>query len=231
VNNSIIIKSFQNGISVSLDPDTDFQELINEIEEKFQQTGKFFKDAKVALSLTGRNLTDSEEKQIVDAIMHNSSLTIICLVGKDEDNRHFMKSLQKLENRNKANEGQFFRGTLKEGQTLESETSLTIIGDICKGATVMAMKDIIVLGSIYGKAYAGDNGKSGHFIYALEMNPEVLQIGDIKYRPTKSSLWTKKSKNESCIAYVSENKVIMEQVSKDIMNKMQIELEKYEKKI
>ena len=47
----------------------------------------FFKDAKMALAIKGRTLTEEEEIQVIDAITANSDLQIICLVGEDEEDR------------------------------------------------------------------------------------------------------------------------------------------------
>ena len=80
--NSVIIKSFQSGIVLHLDPDLPFTELIIDVEDKFRESSSFFKDAKMALSIKGRILSEEEEKQILDTIAANSDLRIICLVGE-----------------------------------------------------------------------------------------------------------------------------------------------------
>ena len=51
-------------------------------------------------------------------------------------------------------------------------------------------RDIIVLGRLAGNAYAGGDGRDHHFIAALEMTPQKLKIGDLKYKTKESSLWT-----------------------------------------
>ncbi|MGN0377192.1 MAG: septum site-determining protein MinC, partial [Suilimivivens sp.] len=63
--NSVIIKSFPNGIVLHLDPEPAFQELLLEVSMKFKESRSFFKDAKMELSIKGRKLTDEEEKQIL----------------------------------------------------------------------------------------------------------------------------------------------------------------------
>jgi len=83
VKNSVIIKSFPNGIVLHLNPDLDFPELLLEISIKFRESSSFFKDAKMALSIKGRKLSDEEENQILEAISENSDLVIICLVSED----------------------------------------------------------------------------------------------------------------------------------------------------
>lgn len=56
-----------------------------------------------------------------------------------------------------------------------------MLGDVNPGSSVIAAGDIVVLGSLRGNAYAGGNGRPGHYIAALEMAPQKIKIGDFKY--------------------------------------------------
>ena len=49
--NPVIIKSFPNGISIYLDNEIPFSELLAEVAAKFKEASRFFKDASMALSL------------------------------------------------------------------------------------------------------------------------------------------------------------------------------------
>ncbi len=219
--NAVVIKSFQNGISVYLKEDLPFEELLSEIAFKFRESSNFFKDAKMAISLEGRKLSEEEERVILDTICENSNLHIVCLVGKDdESNQKYLRAIQQLEYRKEeeGNAGQFYRGTLKNGQVLETESSIVILGDVYPGSTIVSTKDIVILGGLFGKAYAGGNGSDGHFVVALEMSPEKLQIGDFKYKPTKQMKWSMKPKVQPKIAYVKDNKVVMEPITKELLS-------------
>ena len=52
--NSVVIKSFPNGIVLHLDPEMPFEALLLDIADKFRESSSFFKDAKMALSIKGR---------------------------------------------------------------------------------------------------------------------------------------------------------------------------------
>lgn len=219
--NSVIIKSFQNGISVHLDKELPFEELLQEIAFKFKESSHFFKDAKMAVSLEGRVLNEEEERIILNTICENSDLHIVCLIGKDEEkNQNYLRAIQQLEYRNteEESEGRFYKGTLKNGQILETESSIVVLGDVYPGSAIISTKDIVILGGLFGKAYAGGNGNEGHFIVALEMAPEKLQIGDFKYKPNKQTKWSIKPKVQPKIAYVKQNKVVMEPITKELLN-------------
>ncbi len=224
--NPVIIKSFQNGLSIYLDEEMPFAELLEEIAFKFKESAHFFKDASMVLSFEGRQLSEIEERQIVNTITVNSSLNVVCIMGKNEEtNKNFVKALQKLSDHQQAmeNAGQFYKGTLKDGQSLETENSVIVFGDVYPGASIISNKDIVILGGLYGQAYAGGGGTEGHFVVALEMSPEKLKIGDFKYKTSeKQGKWSIKPKIQPKIAYVVDGRVIMEPITKELLNNLPV---------
>ena len=195
-----------------------FEELLTEISNKFQQNRNFFRDAKVALGIEGRAFSDEEERKIVNVIHESSEVRVICIVGKNEEtNRSFIKAIKLSEIQTTDNTGRFFRGTLKNNNKLETESSIVILGDVYPGSSVTATKDIIILGGLYGEAYAGASGESGHFVAALEMSPEKLKIGDFRYRQKEKTRWGIKPKIQPKIAYVKDNKIVSEPITKELL--------------
>lgn len=220
--NSVILKSFPNGILIILDGTISFQELLADIAVKFREADGFFKDASVAISIEGRELTEEQEREILDAITQNSRLKILCLMGKDEEkNLKFLGVQNKLNFQNDENSGQFYRGTLKDGASIETEHSIIILGDVCEGSCVYSNKDIVVLGTLTGDVYAGAGGNSNHFVVALNMLPGVLQIGDYVYnsQPQKTPRWGfKKPQTVPKIAYTHNGEVQIESITKELLD-------------
>ena len=220
--NAVIIKSFPNGISLYLDDTLDFDTLLEEVALKFHEADNFFKDAKMALSIEGRVLTATEEKLLIETITYNSHLKIICLVGKDDKrNQTYVKAISQISKKEDAAMGQLCRGTLHKGQILETEKSIIIIGDVEAGASVISQKDIIVIGSLYGEAYAGGNGSNTRFVVALDMSPEKLRIGDLTYIHPQKSKWIK-SKAQPKIAYIKDGMVVTEPITKELLNHLPV---------
>ncbi len=218
----MILKSFPNGILIILDGTISFQELLADIAAKFREADGFFKDASVAISIEGRELTEEQEREILDAITQNSRLKILCLMGKDEEkNLKFLGVQNKLNFQNDENSGQFYRGTLKDGASIETEHSIIILGDVCEGSCVYSNKDIVVLGTLTGDVYAGAGGNSNHFVVALNMLPGVLQIGDYVYnsQPQKTPRWGfKKPQTVPKIAYTHNGEVQIESITKELLD-------------
>ena len=131
MNQYVVMKSFQNGISIHMDADASFADIISEIADKFTNARAFFKDIKVALSLEGRTLSTEEEKQVIQTITDNSDVQIICLIGKNEESgKGIIKALKRVEAEKEEYNGRFHRGSLYAGQTLETEGSVLVIGNV-----------------------------------------------------------------------------------------------------
>jgi len=221
---SVIIKSFPNGIVLHLSEADTFEEILQETAIRFRESKDFFKDAKMALSIKGRKLTEEEENTLLNIISENSDIHILCLVSDDEDtDRMFIKAISETdfsEDGNGNSTGQFYKGTLKNGEVLETEYSIVILGDVYPGSAIISARDIIVLGGLYGEAYAGGNGSDGHYVAALEMSPEKLKIGDFKYHAKEKSKWGIKPKVQPKIAYVKNKKIVMDSLTKELLSDM-----------
>ena len=199
----VIIKHNRYGMELVLDNKISFEELLEVISEKFQTSGNFFKDKKMAISFKGRNLSEKEMMCIVNTIMENSTIQIISILDNDSELEKRMKD--RMDEHNHAMEQQsgriihqqtemteemyaqyamaqncnaeFYKGNLRSGQVLECAASVTLIGDVNPGAKIISDGNIVVLGALKGNAHAGVNGNDNCFIFALEMSPIQLQIG------------------------------------------------------
>ena len=87
----VIIKSNRYGINLILDKTTPFRELLGYIKEKFLESDKFFKNARMAISFEGRELTPEEEYEIIDTITQNTSIHIACVIDNNEIREQLVK--------------------------------------------------------------------------------------------------------------------------------------------
>ena len=134
---AVIIKSSKNGINLVLDASMPFPELLTEILHKFTEAERFFANASFAISFEGRELSDEEKYQIVDAIMEQTRVKILCILDSDEIRdavieqkcREMQQTNEEKEARRQSR-GCFYRGSLLPGERLETEESIVIIGDV-----------------------------------------------------------------------------------------------------
>jgi septum site-determining protein MinC len=74
------------------------------------------------------------------------------------------------------NDSLIIAGRVRSGQTIEARKHLIILGDLNPGAEALAGGDILVLGSLQGKAAAGQPDNKNAIVMALEFKPTQIQI-------------------------------------------------------
>ena len=221
INNSVIIKGNKYGIIVVLNPDIPFDELKELVAEKFKESSKFFEKAKMAISFEGRALTNEEQKDILDIIGNNTDMQIVCVIDNDPDREELFKKtleqkLMELDN----NTGQFYKGILRSGASLEFENSVIIIGDVNNGARVVSKGNIIVLGSLKGNAFAGATGNTNAFVVALDMRPTQIRIADVIARSPDKPI--KEAEKEAKIAFLEDGNIYIEPINKNVLNDIRL---------
>ena len=217
---AVLIKSFPNGITLLMREDASMEEILQELTVKFTEARNFFGSSTKALSMEGRKVTEAEEILILDTIRVNSNVRIACIVGHDDDtNKNFIKALQHMDKKLSGTEGgQFYKGTLKNREVIETENSIVVLGDVYPGSAVFSAGNIIILGGLYGEAYAGGDGREDAYIVALEMEPERLKIGDFKYKTNAKQLkWGIHPKVQPKIAHLKNGKIVFDPLTKELL--------------
>lgn len=212
----VVIKSYQSGISLHINNEQPFDEILEEVGTKFEDSRRFFKNAAVALSIEGRRLNLAEEKRLIQTINNHSDLNIICLVGKDEvTNKSFVKALKRVDASLEETNCRFYTGNVVAGQVVEGEGNLVICGNVDEEATVIAAKNVVILGTLAGEAIAGVNNEPGHFVLALKMIPSEVKIGSLSYTASSKGLFARK-KGEPRIIFEKDGELINESANPEI---------------
>ncbi|MGN0383297.1 MAG: septum site-determining protein MinC, partial [Eubacterium sp.] len=172
----VFIKGNRNGIIIMLDNKVSFPELKKELALKFKEAESFFQNASLAITFSGRHLNYAEEKELIDVITDNSSISVPYV---QSDNLPAINTeSSKVTLPEDSSVGCFYKGTLKNGQILESRKSIIIIGDVEHGARIISGGNITIIGTLNGQAYAGITGNKDAYILAMSMHPEQLRIYD-----------------------------------------------------
>ncbi len=226
----VVIKSNKYGLTVCLDTEPDFDTLRKLVREKFTESKKFFKGAELAVAFEGRSLTQDEQVILVQEMIAGAGIKVPCIVDVDTAREALMK--QAVEHTKTSVEpeisgdGKFYKGTLRSGQVLESETSIVVLGDVNPGATVVSKGNVVVLGTLKGSVYVGAGGNENTFVAALFMDPMQIRIADYIARNSdgpekkdKKKLLKKKDKLEEqpMIAYVDAGNIYIEPITKEVL--------------
>lgn len=234
----VLIKGNRYGIVLVLDPEIPFEDLLIEIGVRFDDSSKYFNsNTQSAITFEGRELNSEEIDRILDLIKKRTTLRIPYVIDNRKDTEEQFQRIIEGEHPESGpaaeaetryiypekGDGLFYKGTLRSGQTLESSGSLVMIGDVNPGATVLSNGNIIILGSLKGTAIAGASGNRNAFVLALSMTPMQIQISDIIGRAPDKPKKRLGSKNpEAQIAFVEEDNIYIEPVSKSVLNDINI---------
>lgn len=221
----VILKSNRYGINLVLDDKLPFDELLEQIIEKFKESENFFKNADMAISFEGRDLSAEEEYEIIEAISKHTSIHVLCILDNDKMKEQMTKKeIEDFFEAQSGSTGQFFKGTLRSGQVMESASSLVVIGDVNPGAKVIASGNIVVLGELKGTAFAGANGNEHAFVAALHMDPMQIRIADAIGRSADRGAWTfrpnkkKMPAPEPQVARIINGNISIEPITKGLLN-------------
>lgn len=219
----VTIRSCRYGLDIQLSPDAEFDVLAETLAEKFHASSRFFKNAKMALSFSGRLLSRTEEEQVLEIIKVNTDIDVLCIISHDEKMEVMYRSVveQTLSDIQKK-EGMFYRGTLAKRQVLESDSGIVILGDVEYGARVISKGSIVIVGVLYGSVHAGAAGDRNAFVAALSMQPRQLRIGDIE---AKRQIIYQESLtiNGPQIAVVDGNRIYLDPLADDAAGCMQFD--------
>lgn len=221
--NSVIIKGNKYGIVVVLDKELPFEALKSILREKFQSASRFFDNANMAITFEGRELSSGEEREILDLITQESDIHVVCVMDNNEFRQEKMKdTVNKKMDEMASSCGQFYKGTLRSGQVLESESSLIILGDVNPGGKVIAKGNVIILGALKGNIYAGVGGNENAFVVALEMAPMQIRIGDYIARSQDGNGKSRKIGQGPQIAFVEDGNIYIEKLDRDVITDIKL---------
>ena len=175
--NYVIFKGTKDGVTVLFDADAPFEELCQQLEKKVEEAGKFFDNVKTSLAFKGRSFSDEEEETLFQIITEHTSMQITFLKTENNELKQLSDLLEK--EMSPHNLTKFHKGSLRNGQKIEFDGSLVIVGDVNPGAEIKASGNIIVLGQLKGMSHAGCKGMADAFIAAVYMAPVQLRIADI----------------------------------------------------
>lgn len=224
MNSCVTIKSFSNGLKLIIDPDSDFEIILEEVRAKFGESKRFFKGTKTALTFEGRKLDFNEERLIISAIEKSADMTILYIICEDElSMEHYVQLVNKplLNEDDVTNINKIYAGSLRRGAKIESESGIVILGDVEPGAKIQAGGSIIILGGLYGTAICDvQSDDEKYFIACNDFNPENVKIGKYTYVSKEKSKWVVRPKMQPKIARINDSNITVYQISKETLRDM-----------
>lgn len=212
----VILKGRKDGISILLDEKADFEMIKLTLRKKVAEARKFFEDANTNVAFKGRDLSEDEEKSLLDIIFTETTLDVSFVEHEDfklappvpPDPE--VKSPSAATPRGNYSEHitAYYRNGLRSGQSIRYNGSVVIMGDANPGSEIIASGNVVVLGALKGMVHAGAAGDDHCFVSALALLPTQLRIANIiTYIPVAPSGKNKKQPHMPSYAYIQDGQV------------------------
>jgi len=180
------LKGVGKSLWVTFDPSVQLNILQNEISKLFKQSNYLPVNSQVVLDPEGKVENEKLVEKLSEFLKQSFFVKSVTtpplkypkVVGK-ENIGYKKKDVTSDSVMRKYSSVLMLAGRVRSGQQVVSEKHLVILGDVNPGAEVVACGDILVIGSLCGKACAGKPNNKKSIVFALDFRPTQVQIGGI----------------------------------------------------
>jgi len=194
---------------IKLNEEAQQKEILESLKKKIVQIKTLYKDSKMPILVTGKNLKENERVEVKNIIQEKIDVKVSFDVPQELGLHGIKKSFnQEIE----TSQTKFHRGAVRSGQRLEYEGSIIVLGDVNGGAEVIAGDNVVVLGVLRGLAHAGARGNKKAVIAAASIDCKQIRIADIikEIEDEKDEEGNIIATSRKTYAFVEEDKLILE---------------------
>lgn len=172
------LKGVGDGFWITLDPSHPENVLKSEIDKLFKNLKHLVINASVVIDVKDARGHDDLIENIKSYLINTFE---VARVSKPPEKRSIpterirQRDLSKGWNHHRS-DVLMLRGRVRSGQKIESRKHVVIAGDVNPGSEIIAGGDVIVLGRLAGKVHAGRPNDETAIIFALEFNPNQVEI-------------------------------------------------------
>lgn len=199
-NDLIKLKGTGDGVKIYLNEKAEFSEIIANLHKKLEEFRRFFGNGHCNIYFVGRTFEKSDTlrlESVVSSMLPESSVYFgerrkikeepvneesIKAAFSEKQESEFDEIKDVVTTNFKSSRARFYEGTVKSGRTVESDGHLVLAGDVEKGAKVIAVGNIIIMGRLLGSAQAGCMGNRNAYIISAEFEPEKIEIAGVSRR-------------------------------------------------
>ncbi len=221
----IQLKGYRGGLRVIIDEEAPLAEVETALIKKLEGLGDFIVGSAITLDAGKRALSDDDIRRLQNVLLRKFDVRIQGIISSSTKTRRLAGVLdipafekaepvrsevaEVLEEFPTAN-ARLVKRTLRAGQEERFlEGSVILMGDVNPGADVIASGDIIVLGSLRGRAFAGALGDRSAVIAALNFDPVQIRIADcISIRPEEGGR-RRRFRSAMEIARIEDDRIVV----------------------
>lgn len=198
----VTIKGRKEGLVFFMDDSCTFDDLMADLREKIEHSHSKILSGpliRVTIHLGKRYCSPEQIEDLTQIIRQKGNLVIHTIdsdvISKEEAFAEMLKDRFAVEVRN-----------VRNGQVIDHEGDLLLLGDVNPGAIINCTGSIFVLGHLRGIAHAGVKGDKQAIIAAASLEPTQLRIADVISRPGEE--WAAQEGTTE-FAYLEEEKMIV----------------------
>ncbi len=215
--NKIHVKGIQDSLLISL-PDGEWDDLMSSMLTQIDQQMDFYKGARVAIDVGSQILKARELGTLRDKIS-DRGLNLWAIISQSPTTETTAQTLglatriskpeppktsPRVREGSHEEDALFIRRTLRSGNSIQSESHVTLLGDLNPGAEIVSYGNIIVWGKLRGTVHAGANGNQSAVICALDISATQLRIADLISVSTGNQ-----AKPVPEIAYIEDDSIVI----------------------
>ena len=157
------------------------EELIDAVKQKLEPLKNFYSGNAIFVTTYPIRLKDEERDLLKKVLMETINLSSIAF---EEANRK--EDLPETFSGVEEGNTKFVMKSMRGGQLVDFKGNVVVVGDVHIGAEIFAEGNIIVLGQLKGRAFAGTSGNENAVVAAMKLTPSLLSIAGTYARPPES---------------------------------------------
>ncbi len=207
---SIDLRMTKRGVVLFIEEYEDLSQLFADVTNKFSQLEGFFAPGdKLSIMVKDREKYSKDITEIVAFIEDKGFKVGEILVGemnRKTPNRMSVKqklSVVESETKKRLNPTKVVKKTIRSGQAVIHDGDVIVMGNLNSGGEIISAGNVIILGEAKGVVRAGVKGEENSIIYAVSMNPELIQIANHVAHLSETL--------KNSVAHVRSGKVVFEE--------------------
>lgn len=179
-------KGYRGGIEAIVSSDLPAQDIEPVLTAALNEAAAFLGHTSITVVLPGRRLDPALTEGVHRAFASLPDLSVQALTTTPRQVRTPRAHTAPIPH---AGHALVHHRTLRAGQELRHGGDLVVVGNVHRGASIIAEGDVIVLGRLEGLAHAGALGDRDRLIYAGTFAPTQVRIGDcIAVNPSQAAV-------------------------------------------
>ena len=199
------------GFEISINSD-DPKRALAELESLLAVSSKYMKNSIITLKLDDFNKEYANKviNFLKDKDIYVNAIVVKNKNGLDADIPFIETNKTHLINEEGEKEVSTFKGNLRSGQSIKANGDLVVVGNVNSNSYIYATGNIFVLGKLYGVPHAGYGGNNEAIVFAFDLNPPQIRIGDyITRSPEKNVLLKKRIDVAPEVAFVDDGVIVI----------------------